>query len=68
MKLSTSKFEIALARNSTNIKDLSVSSGVSSNTIYSWIKKRDNREPSTKNLGKVAKALKVDVTELIEYQ
>jgi transcriptional regulator with XRE-family HTH domain len=66
MNLNITKFKIALARKSMNISDLSSASGVSSNTINSWLKNSGKRNPTTKALGKVAKALDIDVTELIE--
>lgn len=61
------KFKIALARKSMNIIDLSLTAGISSNTINSWLKNSGKRNPTTKTLGKVANALDCDVTELIEY-
>lgn len=66
MKIDSKKFMIVLARNSMNISDLAVASNVSANTINSWIKKRVKRNPTTKSIGKVAKGLNCDVTELIE--
>lgn len=66
MNLYIYNFKIALARKSMNISDLSLASGISSNTINSWLKTTNKRNPTTKALGKVAKALDVDVTELIE--
>ncbi len=66
MELSITKLKIALARKSMNITDLSLASGVSCNTINSWLKRSGKRNPTTKALGKIANALDVDVTELIE--
>lgn len=66
MELSITKFKIALARKSMNITDLSMVSGISTNTINSWLKNSGKRNPTTKALGKVANALNCDVTELIE--
>lgn len=66
MNISTDKLKLALARNELNVKDLSIESGIPINTIYSWLKNKGRRNPNTKNLGKIAKVLKVDVTELIE--
>lgn len=53
------KMRIALARKSMSV------SGISQNTINSWINNKGKRNP-TRTLGIVAKALEVDVTELIE--
>ena len=66
MNLSTYKFRIALARKSMSVADLSSVSGISSNTINSWLKNKGKRNPTTKTLGKVCNALSCDVTELIE--
>lgn len=55
-----------MARNQMSSKDLAELSGISYNTITSWIKNTGRRNPTTKALGKIACALKVDVTELID--
>ncbi len=65
MDLSVYKFKIALARKSMNVADLSNASGISSNTINSWLKNTGKRNPTPKALGSVAKALGIDVTELL---
>lgn len=54
-----------MARKKLNVTELSCASGVSKNIIYYWLSQNDG-EPSTKAIGKVAAALGVDVTELIE--
>jgi len=64
--MSTKKLKIALARKSMNISDLAIETGISNNTINSWLKNTGKRNPTTKLLGKVAKVLDVDVTEIIE--
>lgn len=64
MKVNKHSMKLAMARKEMNISDLSLASEVSSNTLYYWLSK--DSEPSTKLLGKVAAALEVDVTELIE--
>lgn len=66
MNLSVKKMEIALARKSMSVSDLACASGISVNTINSWIRITGKRNPTTKKLGIVAKALDVDVTELID--
>lgn len=66
MNLSVKKLKIALARKSMRVSDLACISGISVNTINSWIKNTGKRNPTTRTLGMVAKALEVDVTELIE--
>jgi len=66
MKLNIVKFKIILARKQMNPKDLAMVSGMSYNSINSWIKSTGRRNPSLKTLGRLAEALEVDVTELIE--
>ncbi len=64
MKISETKFRIALARNSIGIKELSSAINVSTQTLYAYTSSK--RNPSTKMLGIMANALNVDVTELID--
>lgn len=66
MKLNIINFKIILARKKMNPKDLAEASGISYNTINSLIKNVGRRNPSFKTLGRLAEALEVDVTELIE--
>lgn len=66
MNISVKKMKIALARKSMSVSDLAYISGISQNTINSWIRNKGKRNPTTRTLGIVAKALEVDVTELIE--
>jgi DNA-binding Xre family transcriptional regulator len=66
MKLNIVNFKIILARKQMNPKDLAEISGISYNSINSWIKNTGRRNPSLKAIGRVASALSVDVTELIE--
>lgn len=66
MKINDKKMKIALARKSMSVSDLACICGISPNTINSWIKNKGKRNPTTRTLGIVAKALEVDVTELIE--
>lgn len=64
MKIDRNKVLVCMARGKFTIKTLSSASGVSRATL-SNIKngKNDNLEPST--LGRIAEALKVDVSDLI---
>ncbi len=62
MKLNKQKYEIARARACKGFKDI-VSTGVTKGTLCRAIGGDDVR-PET--LGKIAKALGVDVTEIIE--
>lgn len=64
--LNIKNFKINLARKQMNIKDLAELSGVSYNTINSLLKSTGRRKPSFKTLGRLATALEVDVTELIQ--
>lgn len=66
MKLDVAKFKIILARRQMNPKDLAKVSGISYNTIASLIKNSGRRNPTFKTVGRLAAALEVDVTELIE--
>ncbi len=65
MRVNRESFKLAMARNQFNVTELSCASGVSKNTIYYWLAEHDS-EPTPKAIGKVATALGVDVTELIE--
>ena len=58
------KFEIALANKEMNTSDLAKATGYSLNTIREYANLK--RNPTTKSLGKIAKALEVDVTEILE--
>lgn len=62
MKLSKTKYELALARVCKGFKDI-VAAGVRRGTLSRAINGEDVR-PET--IGKIAKALSVDVTEIIE--
>lgn len=63
MKLNKSKLEIALANKAMNTADLARATGYSLNTIRAYANMQ--RVPTTKAFGKIAKALEVDVTEII---
>lgn len=63
MKASRKKIDILLARKCLNRKDLAQKAGIPVSTATNVISGA-NVQPAT--LGKVAKALNVDVTELLE--
>ena len=66
MKLNIRALKITLARKQMSVKELAEKTGISYNTISSWLKTSSNRNPSLKMLGMISVALEVDVTELIE--
>ena len=66
MKLNIRALKITLARRQMSVKELAERTGISYNTISSWLKTSSNRNPSLKMLGMISVALEVDVTELIE--
>lgn len=64
MKVSKKKLQLAMAKKCINACELAELTGVSNSLISSYL--AGSREPRTKTLGKIAKALSVDVTEIIE--
>lgn len=64
MKFSQKKYELLAAAKCLSDKDISILSGVGRSTITQIKKGRRIAMPQT--LGKLAKALNVNVTELIE--
>jgi transcriptional regulator with XRE-family HTH domain len=64
MKLNMDKLDICMADTCMSYEDLSKKSGISLNTLYSL--KRDNRNPRSVTVGKIAKALGVKATEIID--
>ena len=62
MKLNRKKFELAKARACMGTKDL-IAAGINKGTLCTIMQENDAR-PET--LGKIAKALGVDVTEIID--
>jgi transcriptional regulator with XRE-family HTH domain len=64
MTLNTDKLEIHMANACMTYEDLAKKSGLSLNTLYSF--KREQRNPRGITLGKIARALKVDVTQIID--
>ena len=66
MTLNNSKLLIAMASKCMTTADLARETGYSLSAIRSYVNKE--RKPSTKAVGKIAKALGVDVTEIIELE
>lgn len=64
MKLNVKLFKIAMARKQLNGPELAKNMNVSYSSISYFL--NGKRQPSMKMLGALAKALDVDVTELIE--
>ncbi len=63
MKLSRNKINIALARKQMTVQQLAEAYGVSRNRINILL---NQREVSTVSAGRIARALGVDVTEILE--
>ena len=63
MKLNRNKVDIVLARNSMSISDLAASYGCSRNRIYAILNSLNVKPQS---VGKMATALKCDVTDIID--
>lgn len=63
MKISREKINIYMARKKMTVQDLAKAYGVSRNRINVLL---NQREVSTVSAGKLADALNVDVTEIIE--
>ena len=64
MNINKRKLEIALARNEKSVKDI-VSGGINRGT-YNQIVRKQSGNPET--IGKIAKIIGVDVTELIDME
>ena len=64
MKLNIMSFKIMLAKNMIGIPELASLTKISMQTLYSYSKGK--RNPSTKNIGKISKALKCSVEDLVE--
>lgn len=64
LKLDVKKVNLALAANAMNTADLARKSGYSLNTIRQYMTLK--REPNTKSIGRIAQALGVDVTAILE--
>ena len=63
MRLSRDKIDLQLARNQWTVKNLAEAYGVTRNRINILL---NQREVSTVSAGKLASALGVDVTEILE--
>ena len=64
MKLDVKKMQLIMARKELGIRELAKKAGVSAASVSKYA--RGLVEPSIRSLGKVANALDVDVTEIIE--
>ena len=64
MKLSETKILLALANKGKNTADLARATGYSLSTIRAYLNFK--RNPTTKALGAMAKALECSVTDIIE--
>lgn len=64
MKINFQKLQIAMADACMNKSDLANAAGISRISIGKYFSGK--REPSLKSIGKIAKALNVPVTEIIE--
>ena len=63
MKLDPKKLEIEMARMEMGVRDLAAKADISFLAVSKYI--RGLMNPQTKPIGKIAKALNVDVTEII---
>ncbi|MDI3536520.1 MAG: hypothetical protein PWR12_704 [Eubacteriaceae bacterium] len=66
MKIDNHKLDMAMARSRTDVQTLCESSGLSRSAL-SLIRNK-KRDPRPATIGKIAKALDVDVTEIIEKE
>lgn len=66
MKINKNNLDTALAKNCMTLKELSEKSKVATAVLYKIGK--DNSNLRTVTVGKIAKALNVDVTELLEKE
>ncbi len=64
MKIDTKKLKIAMAKQCVCSRELAEKCGLSFSTICSYM--NGKKTPNLKNLGKLAKALEVDVETLID--
>jgi DNA-binding Xre family transcriptional regulator len=64
MKINIDKLEVCMARKCVNIDELSRMAGISKYTLYAF--KSAQRNLTAKTIGKIAKALDTDVTEIID--
>lgn len=66
MKINLKKLELVMAKNCLQLSELSKKAKVSKAIFQKIGKENSNLRPAT--IGKIAKALDVDVTELIEQE
>ena len=66
MKINKKKLETVMAQNCIGILELANISNISRTVLFRIGKKNSNLRPTT--VGKIAKALNCDVTELIEQE
>lgn len=66
MKVNLQKLQIAMANACVNKSELADNAGISRITVSSYFSRK--RNPSLKTVGKIAKALNVPVTEIIETE
>lgn len=66
MKINSEKLKIAQANSCLNNKELCKNAGIGTITLLEI--KNGKRKPTLKTIGKIAKALGVDVTELLEIE
>lgn len=66
MKINFQKLQIAMANACMNKSDLADSAGISRISISKYFSGK--RHPSPKTIGKIAKALNVAVTDLIDIE
>jgi DNA-binding XRE family transcriptional regulator len=64
MKLNIQKLELCMARECINTDALAKKAGISRGTLYAF--RAENRTPTTATAGKIAKALNVDVSEIVD--
>ena len=66
MKVNFQKLQIAMANACMNKRDLADAAGISRISVSKYFSGK--RTPSPKTIGKIAKALDVSVTEIIEAE
>ena len=66
MKLNIQKLQIAMANACILKSELSEQSGISATTLSNYLSGKNN--PSPKTIGRMARALKIPVTDLIDVE
>lgn len=64
MKLCIFQLQLTMARKEIGISELSRISGISQPSVSRYVRGKSN--PSLKQIGKIAKALEVDVCDIVE--